>query len=45
LPVSLCDAAGGRLNIFPDGTVNVEAEISDDDASCFTSLEGARFGL
>jgi hypothetical protein len=45
LPVSLCDAAGGRLNIFTDGSVNVEAEISDDDASCFTSLEGARFGL
>ena len=43
VPVDLCNAANGRLNIQPDGTVTVEAENSFSDAQCFTSLDGVSF--
>jgi hypothetical protein len=45
IPVNTCGGAGGRLDIFSDGTVKVEAETSPGDATCFTSLEGVRFAL
>jgi hypothetical protein len=45
VPVTLCNAAKGRLDIYPDGNVYVEAEKNFSDATCFTSLEGAAFPL
>jgi hypothetical protein len=42
--VDLCDANNGRLEIDPDGTVNVEAQ-DFTQAQCFTSLEGVSFSL
>jgi hypothetical protein len=46
LPIELCDAGKGRLYIPPSGTVTV---IDDGggfvNAPCFTSFEGASFGL
>jgi hypothetical protein len=45
LPVGLCDASIGRINIDPSGSVFVEAEGgATTNATCFTSLEGVRFG-
>ena len=44
IPVDLCDATNGRLDIRPNGTVTVEAESSAfSNAACFTSLDGASF--
>jgi hypothetical protein len=43
IPVDMCNATGGRLNISPSGVVSVEAETTFGDAQCFTSLEGASF--
>jgi hypothetical protein len=43
IPIDLCDATNGRLDIGTDGTVNVETEGDFSDAQCFTSLEGAWF--
>lgn len=45
LPVNLCGAAGGRINVYPSGQVTVQAESAASHATCFTSLEGVRFGL
>ena len=45
IPVDLCDAKNGRLVIYPNGAVLVEAESSWSDAQCFTSLDGASFAL
>lgn len=45
VPVDLCDTTNGRLHIRPNGEVGVEAEVSFDDATCFTSLEGASFAV
>jgi hypothetical protein len=45
VPIDLCGAANGRLNIFPSGEVDVEAENEFSDAQCFTSLDGASFAL
>jgi hypothetical protein len=45
VPVDLCDAAGGRLNITPAGAVTIQVEGVTADATCFTSLEGVSFGL
>jgi len=42
---NLCNAANGRLQIDPDGTVRVEAEKHFSDAKCFTSLDGVSFAL
>jgi hypothetical protein len=44
VPVNLCNATKGRLNIQPDGVVSVQAEDGAvSNAQCFTSLEGAQF--
>ena len=44
--VGLCNATNGRLQIEPSGVVTVEAEGGAfSNAACFTSLDGASFGL
>jgi hypothetical protein len=44
VPVDLCNAANGRLQIEPTGVVTVEAEGGAfSNAACFTSLDGASF--
>jgi hypothetical protein len=44
IPVDLCDATNGRLQIEPTGMVTVEAESGAfSNAACFTSLDGASF--
>ena len=43
IPVDMCNATNGRLNIAPTGIVTVEAETSFSNAACFTSLDGASF--
>jgi hypothetical protein len=43
--VDMCNAASGRLQIEPSGTVVVEPEGSFGSAQCFTSLDGASFAL
>jgi len=45
IPVDLCNANNGRLEVWPTGAVYVDAEIRFSDATCFTSLEGASFAL
>jgi hypothetical protein len=46
VPVDLCDATNGRLDIQSTGTVTVEAEGGTfSNAQCFTSLDGASFAL
>jgi hypothetical protein len=44
IPVDMCDATNGRLDIAPSGVVTIEPEggaFSND--KCFTSLDGAEF--
>jgi hypothetical protein len=44
IPLDLCDATNGRLQIRPNGTVFIQAESGDlSNAACFTSLDGASF--
>jgi hypothetical protein len=44
IPVDLCNATNGRLEIAPSGVVTVEAEGGTfSNAQCFTSLDGAQF--
>jgi hypothetical protein len=44
IPVDLCNATNGRLDISPSGQVSVEAEGGTfSNAQCFTSLDGAWF--
>jgi hypothetical protein len=44
VPVDLCNATGGRLQIEPTGVVTVQAEGGAfGNAACFTSLDGAWF--
>jgi hypothetical protein len=44
VPVDLCNATNGRLDIAPSGVVTVEAEGGTfSNAACFTSLDGASF--
>ena len=43
VPVDLCGAAKGRLQISADGTVQIQAFNAITDATCFTSLEGVSF--
>lgn len=45
VPVDLCGAAKGRLIIQPNGVVQVDAEGPFSDAQCFTSLDGASYGI
>lgn len=44
--VDLCNTINGRLDILPSGTVSIETEngsLYDDDARCFTSLDGVSY--
>jgi hypothetical protein len=44
IPVDLCDATNGRLDISPSGVTSVEAEGGTfANAQCFTSLDGVSF--
>jgi hypothetical protein len=44
VPVDLCNATNGRLQIEPTGVVTVQAEDGAfSNAACFTSLDGASF--
>jgi hypothetical protein len=44
VPVTLCTATMGRLQIEPSGVVTVQAEgAAFSNAACFTSLDGASF--
>ena len=44
VPVDMCNATNGRLDIAPSGVVSVQAEGGAfSDAQCFTSLDGASF--
>jgi hypothetical protein len=44
IPIDLCNATNGRLDIAPNGVVNVEADGGTfSNAQCFTSLDGAKF--
>ena len=44
VPVDLCNATNGRLQIEPTGVVTVEAEGGTfSNAACFTGLDGASF--
>ena len=44
VPVDLCNATNGRLQIQPTGVVTVQAEGGAfSNAACFTSLDGASF--
>src|SRR4029077_11903429 len=44
VPVDLCNATNGRLDIAPSGVVTVQQQDSGfADAQCFTSLEGVSF--
>jgi hypothetical protein len=45
VPVDLCNAQRGQIRIQPSGSVSVHSAGSFSDAQCFTSLEGAWFGL
>jgi hypothetical protein len=46
VPVGLCDATMGRLQIEPTGVVTVQAEGGAfSNAACFTSLDGASFAM
>ncbi|MFO0687901.1 MAG: hypothetical protein U0900_04295 [Myxococcota bacterium] len=43
VPVDLCNANKGRLQIQPDGSVFLSAQSNFADAQCFTSLDGVSF--
>ena len=42
VPVDMCDATNGRLDIAPDGVVTVDT-VTLSNAQCFTSLDGVSF--
>lgn len=43
IPVDMCDATSGELNIAPTGVTEVISEGANSNATCFTSLDGASF--
>jgi hypothetical protein len=47
VPVDLCNATNGRLDIAPSGVVSVQQQNGDPfaNAQCFTSLDGVSFAL
>jgi hypothetical protein len=45
VPVDMCNATGGELNIAPTGVTQVISEGATSSATCFTSLDGASFAL
>jgi len=47
VPVDMCNATNGRLDIAPSGVVTVQQQNGDpfSNAQCFTSLDGVTFAL
>jgi hypothetical protein len=45
VPVDMCNATGGELNIAPTGVTEVISGGANSNATCFTSLDGASFPL
>jgi hypothetical protein len=45
VPVDMCGATGGELNIAPTGVTEVISGGANSNATCFTSLDGASFAL
>ena len=43
ISVDMCGGNNGRLNIYPNGVVTVEAQDDFGEAQCLTSLDGASF--
>ena len=43
VPVDMCNATGGELNIAPTGVTEVISGGANSNATCFTSLDGASF--
>jgi hypothetical protein len=45
VPVDMCNATGGELNIAPNGVTQVISQGATSNATCFTSLDGVSFAL
>ena len=45
IPVDMCNASEGELNIAPTGVAEVISDGATTSATCFTSLDGASFTL
>jgi len=45
VPVDMCNATMGELNIAPSGVTQVISAGANTDATCFTSLDGVSFAL
>ena len=45
VPVDMCNATMGELNIAPSGVTQVISAGANSDATCFTSLDGVSFAL
>ncbi len=45
VPVDMCNATSGELNIAPTGVTQVISQGATSSATCFTSLDGASFAL
>lgn len=45
VPVDMCNATGGELNIAPTGVTEVISGGASSNAACFTSLDGVSFAL
>jgi hypothetical protein len=45
VPVDMCDATSGELNIAPTGVTEVISQGANTNATCFTSLDGVSFAL
>jgi hypothetical protein len=45
VPVDMCDATSGELNIAPTGVTQVISQGANSNATCFTSLDGVSFAL
>ena len=45
VPVDMCNATSGELNIAPTGVTEVISQGANSNATCFTSLDGASFAL
>jgi hypothetical protein len=45
VPVDMCGASSGELNIAPTGVTQVISQGANSNATCFTSLDGVTFTL
>src|SRR5215469_8964204 len=45
VPVDMCNATSGELNIAPTGVTQVISQGANSNATCFTSLDGVSFAL